>query len=300
MNPLPQQFQAVIGISLTESSKTAYSNALKSFLGRFDNPAKVKTADVLEWIQSEISAGNSNSTVRFKLGVIQRFYRWLVDEGHVKHAPKFHTLPKLPKAKPAKVPFTEEQFRRVLNVCEMDNHPDYLRAACVVGWHTGLRLSDICLLQRSAINFDDGIIRLVAQKKKRFNEAIEIPISEELRTVLLAELNSIPATLSTCVFPVLEELYTRRRTTLEEQFRRLFDAAALPNHSFHSWRHAFVSRLLNRGVSHLIIMQITGHSAQQIATYSHVSMDAKRQAMGISFDATSKFDNQPNQMKAAI
>ena len=291
MKALSEQFLAGIALSLSKNTLSKYSDALAGLSRRFPDPVKVTTADVLAWIEAEKADGVKNITIRSKLGLLMRFFRWLQDTGAVTKQPLWHTLPKLPKGRPHKVAFSEEQFRRVLKVA--GNHPWYLETACVIGWHTGLRLSDVCLLRRENINLDDGIIRVVPEKKKRFEQFIEIPVAPELREHLLQIWNTHPLTDYACL--ELAGYYKHHRTTLQNQLRTLFDDAGLTAQSFHRLRHGFVTRLLNSGVDPITIGSITQQSLKVIQGYAHVSNDAKRRAMGIALQTT-----ETSAMKVAV
>jgi site-specific recombinase XerD len=68
------------------------------------------------------------------------------------------------------------------------------------------------------------------------------------------------------------------RKSMVAQFRSLCKGVGIP-HSFHAFRHAFVTRLVNAGVDPLIIGSMTGQSREQIQAYAHVSNEAKCSAL---------------------
>ncbi len=285
MNTLASQFIDGIALSLAPNTLSKYSDALAGLSEHFPDPSKVKTADVLAWIEEEKASGVKNITIRSKMGLLMRWFRWMQDTGAISTQPLWHTLPRLPKGRPHKVHFTESQYQRVLNIA--GNHLWYLETAVIIGWHTGLRMSDVCLLKRENVSMDDGIIRVVPEKKKRFEQAIEIPVSTELRDHLLKVWNTQPETEWVCAELSLK--YRHYRTTLAGMFRKMFDEAGLTSQSFHSLRHGFVTRLINSGVSAIVVSSITGQSLKVIQGYAHVSHDAKRRAMG--FDLKKEWTN---------
>lgn len=318
--------------------------------------------------------GWAGVTLDSRMSLVRRFYNWCIEEGLVKGNPAARRkLPTIIVADAQRVPFLEEQHERVLNVIRITaDVADYWEPACIIGWHTGLRCSDVACLRWNQVSFDDGMIRVTPRKTRRLKKALEIPMTDELTEMLLtvknrpvvglrkqaavdscleklwpaannegagetptppgisddraevdasilgvrsqagvpllgqgsitcqsgpSDLNGLVSStgLVRCasspvanlepdrqfVLPVMHEIYEHSRPVLPMEFRVICDAAGLPEHSFHSYRHGFVSRLLNQGVGHLVIASMTGHSLEQIETYAHVSADAKRAALGI-------------------
>jgi len=58
------------------------------------------------------------------------------------------------------------------------------------------------------------------------------------------------------------------------------DKAGLPGFRFHDLRHCAITQLSENGASNSTIMAIAGHvSRRMLERYSHVRMEAKRNAM---------------------
>jgi integrase len=271
--------------SLKASSGTLnYRTACECFLEWADDRGlalkSTKPAHVAEFMQHALAVrGWKGSTLKNRLTILRAFFAWAVRQKHLKENPiEFKDLPRVHVQEPDKVPFTEEQFRRVLNVINANTlAPDYWYPACRIAWHTGLRISDVADLRWADVNLDDDVISRTPIKTRRLGKRVEIPIDPELRPVLLGLWND-PRRAQT-VLPAMSYAYQNRRASLVMEFREICNGAALQRHSFHSFRHAFVSRLLNAGVDALIISSMTGQTLEVIQSYAHVSRDAQRTAL---------------------
>jgi hypothetical protein len=93
---------------------------------------------------------------------------------------------------------------------------------------------------------------------------------------------------------------TRPMSTWRTAWRKLTKAAGLPGLRFHDLRHHAITELAESSASDQTIMSIAGHvSSKMLAHYSHVRLEAKRQALeGISKSARVRVMSQgasPNQ-----
>src|SRR5436309_8880902 len=63
-------------------------------------------------------------------------------------------------------------------------------------------------------------------------------------------------------------------------WRALRDAAGLPGLRFHDLRHTIITELAEMGVADHVLESISGHlSRRMLEHYSHIRIDAKRQAL---------------------
>ena len=63
-------------------------------------------------------------------------------------------------------------------------------------------------------------------------------------------------------------------------WRALRDAAGLPGLRFHDLRHTVITELAEMGVADHVLESISGHlSRRMLEHYSHIRIDAKRQAL---------------------
>ena len=190
-------------------------------------------------------------------------------------------LQKVPRDQSRATAFSFAEYIRILDVaCEARAEFNYWPSACIVGWNTGLRISDVTYLKWSDVDWDANLIRVATMKRANIKQVLEIPMEPELREHLrfLLETNYNPNSEYVLHEMVWEEEH--KRCKLTDGFRVICDKAGLPNHSFKSFRHAFVTRMLNAEVDAKVIGAITGQEVATVYKYvRHVSMDAKINAM---------------------
>lgn len=236
----------------------------------FDN---LETHHIAAWVTASVQEGARPGVVRAKLGVLKAFFAWAVGQGLRSVNPvDLSKMPKLRAGKALKVPFTADQYGKVLAEAE-GFWPD----ACTIAWHTGLRMSDVACLKWASVDLPQRLLTVEPLKKRCFNEQLTIPMSDELHAALLVlwSERSSPQ----FVLPAFQAEYGRRRAHCSRLFSRLCNKCGLSQHTFHSFRHGFVTRLLNNDVDPITICSMTGHTLEQLKEYAHVSVDAKRAAL---------------------
>lgn len=231
------------------------------------------------WLKGMREEGLSPNTMIKKLEILKMFFHWCRIMGLMAHDPMLG-LPKVHKAQIHKVPFTWEQHQLVLQAVagfvDKWGNPPYWTHACTVAWHTGLRMSDVALLEWDQLDFISDVIHATPKKLAYLRQRIVIPIEPELRVHLLSldMDNGTPY-----VHPVFQKMYWYRQVELCIDFRKILDGIGLTQFSYHSYRHSMITRLLNAGASVEVVRQIVGQSAAILHHYAHISVDAKREAM---------------------
>lgn len=265
------------------------SHAITFFRGRpLQEWRKEDGAKYVEYLLKD--RGLHPNRVRRCLQDLSGLLRFAMDEGMIEKMPfEFRKVPKPPYKPPQKVPFTYEEHQRV--IAEFRRRQDNPRktgaytwwpAACSIAWHTGMRLGDIAQLKVEDVDFGRGIILNHTEKTSRVRNTIEIPIEPELRPILLELRNLSLENKNPFMLPMMCAVYLDDHSTISHGFREVCDAIDLPNHSFHSYRHGFVTRLLNAGVDPITVSSMTGQSLEIIKTYAHISNDAKAAALARS------------------
>ena len=159
------------------------------------------------------------------------------------------------------------------------------RALLIVGARTGLRLGDACRLKWSAFG-PDGVLRV---KTSKTGAAVALPGAE-----LRAELEGIVGSSAggELIMPSVAALYERNKSDVCSRVRHIFAAAgvntsvkekgwgkARPEATFHSLRHAFVTRAIESGVAPPIVRALVGHNtAAMTDRYTHIGEAAVLEA----------------------
>lgn len=314
MTPMRQLFEQFLGFN-SASMGASSRETLRTTMQRFfdycelnDLPIEAVTtchmAEFMVWCQTEHRLKAQTINARVKLA--RRFFGWLVDRGGIVENPvKANRLPRLQVEQIHKVPFTHEQYQRLLRELTRREdgpgepwvYPTYWHDACVVAWHTGLRASDVADLQWSSVRWDDRVLHVRPIKRRRAGQRLDIPIEDELFSLLLQRHNERQDE-NPHVIPIFYAEYTTDRKRVVGAFRRICDRVGLTEQSLHSFRHSMVSRLLNAGVDPITIGSITGQTIEVIKGYAHVSTDAKVKALAKSRAAFETVQAAEPQLKA--
>lgn len=256
----------------------------EAFLGTIGmNPALVTTDHIAQWCEAQRAVNSNPNTVIQRRNSVSRYFRYLVRVGIIQANPvDLAMLPKIKKVKPVRYAFSEDQYRTILEATAKHKSP-WWHNACVVAWTTGLRLSDVSLLAKSALNLKEHTFTLVPYKTRAIKpDPVEIPIDNDCWPAVVHQFNDRTWGDSPYLFPAMQsQCCTGPKCTraLTNAFITICKRAGLPNHSFHSFRHSFITRMLEGGMDTLMICAITGLDPKQVQTYAHIGVDAKRKAI---------------------
>lgn len=164
------------------------------------------------------------------------------------------------------------------------------RGLILVGFFTGLRLSDAAELLWADIDLKNQMINTQTRKTQ---ERIVIPIHKQLGS-FLAEHCKAKAISNDRVFEVLGAKKTSGNGGLSTAFARIMKEAGIEGTrvdgqgkgrarnslSFHAFRHSFNSALMNAGVNQETRQLLTGHRSKEMNDiYTHANTQTLRQAV---------------------
>lgn len=210
---------------------------------------------------------------------LKRFYRYLLREGRVAADPTLNLdSPKLPRSLPDTL--TEADVERLLGSAGDATALDLRdRAMLETLYATGLRVSELVRLKLTALNLDDGFLRVTGKGgKDRL-----VPLGEEAIRWLrryLAEARPmlLAGVLSDAVFVTARGDGMTRQGFWYLIKRRARRAGVTRALSPHTLRHAFATHLLNHGADLRVVQMLLGHS--DISTtqiYTHVARERMKQ-----------------------
>lgn len=227
--------------------------------------------DVFSFEAEQVERGYAPSSVKRRMSAIKGFYLFLVREGYIDKSP----------AASIPVPKQPERLPDVLSVAQIDemlskqvaSSPAEMRDRAIleVLYGCGLRVSELCDLDRGDVFFDEGFLRVVGKGGK---ERIA-PISGAAASALAAYLNDARASLagnkaSSAVF--LNARGGRlSRQSVHSIVARAGLSVGVANLHPHTLRHSFATHLLEGGADLRVIQELLGHadiSTTQI--YTHV------------------------------
>jgi integrase len=161
-------------------------------------------------------------------------------------------------------PEEEERF--------VSNSSPYIADLARFALNTGMRIGEIFKLRWDQVDLSEGIISVYASKTGRIRK---VPTNEVTERILqywqLGRRNEY-------VFYNLEAGKPLR--DLKAGFQSACRKAAISGVTWHTLRHTFASRLVNRGVDIVTVKELLGHSTVTVTMrYAHTNMGNKRDAV---------------------
>jgi integrase/recombinase XerC len=214
------------------------------------------------------------STIARKLAVLRTFFKYLQREGRV-------------KINPARLVATPKQEHRLPSFLSVDDALALMEAVAVEDrdglrnrailetfYSTGIRLSELVLLDVHDLNPHEGLARVQGKGRK---ERI-VPIGSKALAAIEAYLAEVP----------FRQYHEERRPLFMNRFgkrmtartvARIVARAALrlpmaPHVTPHALRHSYATHLLDGGADLRAIQELLGHA--QLSTtqrYTHITMD---------------------------
>jgi len=183
------------------------------------------------------------------------------------------------------------QLDALLAVTETD--ADLHDLIILLSW-TGLRLVDGATLRWGAVDFRRGILTVSPRKTaRRTGKELHIPLFPAARAMLDARQAGNVVRFDAPVFPTLDDLYTRDRSSLSARITKAFEQAGLNTaeeregrkrrvvlYGAHSLRHTFVTAATAAGMPTAIVKRITGHASD--AMLEHYMQDGPELAAEIA------------------
>ena len=252
---------------------------LKAFYGA--TPLMRITAEtILAYIARRKAASISNATINRELcvlrGVLKRAKRWYLVAEDIKPLPMRRNVGRA---------LSQDEKRRLLRVAA--NRPDWqvARCAAIIALNTTMRGCELKGLRWRDVNFLDRLLT-VGRSKTEAGERV-IPLNDDAMEAILMLYRRAQAVGGTepdhHVFPACEHGKidpTRPQKSWRSAWRSLRKAAGLPRLRFHDLKHHAITELAESQASDQTIMAIAGHvSPKMLAHYSHVRIEAKRQAL---------------------
>ncbi len=229
----------------------------------------------------------SPSTLAQYRTVLGMFIKFLKEAGYYVGESPLEYIRRVPFKRKPKRPFTRDEMLKLLSVAPSMKQC-FWSYGVMTAYHTGLRLSDVAMLRRDAIDWEKELIRVVPIKTKRSNVEVLIPIEPtEFYPFLKKQVDAPVASFYqfakeyVCPEMACERMkYNNTRNVLSGQFKFLCAKAGLPEMSFHKLRDTFASRLMNSGNDAVVVASMTGHQDLNILKgYVHVNEDRKRAAL---------------------
>ncbi len=215
--------------------------------------------DIYLWIDS-ISPKVRSTTQARKLSALKSFSLFMVDE---KRWPHDYTQklvrPKVKRAVPTALTLDEvEKLLSAPNTSTYEGARDC--AMFELMYSSGLRVSELCSLKATDINFDENFLRV----KGKGSKVRLVPFGQDARNKLVDYIRNIRCTVKNIKSDVL--FITKRGTPLSRKtfwsnIKKYAAACGIEkNVKPHILRHSFATHLLQNGANLLSIQEMLGHS----------------------------------------
>jgi len=239
---------------------------LKKFFGTERQLAEIAAADI-EGYKLHRKAAVSGSTVNRELALLKRMFNLAIDWDLFLGANPVR-----------KVKFFRE-FNiglRVVSQTEEEkllrNAAPYIQDIIRFALNTGLRTGEIFSLLWSQVDLEKNILNIFAPKTQKNRT---VPINSDARKVLeywaLGKRNE-----SVFYNPETGQPFV----DLKAGFALACRKAGIEGVTWHTLRHTFASRVLDRGADIVTVQQLLGHSTVTVTMrYTHTNLDSKRAAV---------------------
>lgn len=246
----------------------------------------------------------SPTTWNNRLCYLREIYRVIMEKAKAKGNP-FDGIPLLPKDCHSRRELAPVEIRRLL--AEAERRGDCWRSLVLTGLYTGLRLGDCCRLTWEKINLEREIIQLIPSKTRRIspNRIVTIPIHPHLAKIYQRlsvgrespdvdeEKTPNGGVEPKYVLPEIGKMYAKAPHRVSFNLEKIFKSAGIrmsvvvdgrrckvPEATFHSLRHTFVSMAANAGIPLHIIQSIVGHESRAMTWhYYHEDEGMLRKAI---------------------
>lgn len=269
--------------SLTASSSNtvaAYRRDVASFVewaerGGFDGPERVDRRILRRYLAFLNTRGLAKRTVARQASGLRRYFGWLRRRGVIVADP---TVGLSAPSGPGRLPrvLDSGELDTLLDAPAPDDEPVWRRlrddAVLELLYGSGLRVSELCLLDLDALDLRAGaaVVWGKGSKERR------VPLSEPAVDALRGWLRHRSEAPDPAEPSASEALFVnnRGRRLAPRDVRRILDRrSASPTHP-HALRHTFATHLLDHGADLRVVQELLGHA--DVATtqrYTHVSKE---------------------------
>ena len=294
----------------TETGRKYLMDILKSdTLGNMSIEA-IKPSDTKEWAIRMKKNGYSYQTINnYKRSLKACFYTALNDDLVRKNPFNWNLSDVLEDDTIHKTALTDEQVNALLSFLKIDDVYKKYYNAIVVLLYTGLRISELCGLTTSDIDFEKGFIQVNHQinydkGKYSINETKtesgirEIPMLEPVRKALMDEIKGridvqqiLIDGYSDFVFlnqkslPMYAHCYSNAFSSLIKKYNKYHKGDELPLITPHTLRHTFCTNMANKKITPNTLQYIMGHKniTMTLGYYAHgTAQSAMAEMLSIS------------------
>jgi len=290
--------------SYSDNTVLSYKNDILDFAnfihteGMAKNLLSIRNSRIAENYCMFLSGeGLSTTTILRHISSLSSFYEWLYKEDIVKENYfKNIETPKKPKRKPEII--KEDEINELFEVCDLDDKLGY-RNYCILGclYGCGLRVSELCNMQISDIDFNERLIRIHGKGSKDRDVVIYDDLRDSLKhyiSTFRVDLLYISKDLDNRYVFLNKNGKQLTRVGVRKILEHLVMLAGETYHiSPHMLRHSFATAMLNHGADIRTVQELLGHeSLSTTQIYTDISIETKRASYNLSFPRANKIDEK--------
>jgi integrase len=247
-----------------------------------DVPLSAITAkSIAEFQRTRYDAGIANRTINMDVGVLSRVLkscgRWQPLSDHVRKLPE--------RQHPIGRALTADERKRLFLSAASNPEWEHVYCAAIVAANTSMRPVEVKHLRRCDVDFGKRLLHVRRSKNETSHRVIPLNASaiEAVarmfeRADLLGHNDPENYLWPACQWGRYDA--TKPMLKWDTAWRALRDAAGLHGLRFHDLRHTVITELAEMGVADHVLESISGHlSRRMLEHYSHIRIDAKRQAL---------------------
>ena len=267
LRPIPwavfqAEFLAAVRHTIKPSTCRKYESVSESFAPFAASVQRLTPSEVSAFIQARRGRGVGDEGIKSDQRILHRILAFAVERGYLEKNPV--TYKNLNSRSRNTQPFSREEVARMLEAAGTVTSPvpnatpprADLQVILLTFLYTGLRISDVCGLERREVDFNSG--QIIRRTQKR-GKVVAIPLHPALESALQGHLAKPSG--SPYVFPTR----TGRKTlpeTLDAILRRLWKRAGISGAHAHRFRDTFSVRLLEQGAELFDVAKLLGVTFQ--------------------------------------
>ncbi len=240
-----------------------------------------------EYMTALHEAGSSGQTQNNHLSALRSIWSEIRIPAYLRENP-WEAVPRVAAVRASKRAFTLYQVRALyIAAQEFDSRwHGFWPAAIALGFHTGLRLSDVIELEASEYHTEAGVLRLIPNKTWKKGQPLVLTLHKDFD-------RWVPNVQEGFFWPVLAESYALKGTEVFSEWRTLIKQAlglatrrpvaegeqrtqAVVEYGFHSLRHTYISLARQVGAPIDDIQYTVGHGSPAMTEHYDQSLEAAR------------------------
>src|SRR5918994_1040285 len=254
---------------------------VKKHFGECVPLSAITATAIADFQRTRHDAGIANRTINMDVGVLSRVLkfcgRWRALADHVKNLPE--------RQRPIGRALTGEERRRLFDVAASNPEWEHVYCAAIVAANTSMRPVEVKHIRRCDVDLVKRLLHVRRSKNETSHRVIPLnasaidAVARMLeRADLLGHTEQGHYLWPACQWGRYDP--TKPMLQWDTAWRALRDGVGLHGLRFHDLRHTVITELAEMGVADHVLESISGHlSRRMLEHYSHIRIDAKRQAL---------------------